>query len=39
MAGLTTAFSKEANRTAVLDATTPETLWKALSKATRYTIK
>jgi len=39
MAGLTTAFSKEANRAAVLDATTPETLWKALSKATRYTIK
>jgi len=39
MAGLTTAFSKEANRTAMLDATTPEDLWKALSKATRYTIK
>ena len=39
MAGLTTTFLKEQNRTALMAATTPEQLWKALTKATRYTVK
>lgn len=39
MAGLTEAFLKEANRTALIEAETPAALWKALVKATRYTIK
>ncbi len=39
IAGLTEAFLKEANRTALIDADTPTALWKALLKATRYTIK
>ena len=39
MAGVTEAFRKEANRAATLEATTPEALWKALTKATRYTVK
>ncbi len=39
MAGLTETFLKAQNRTALMAATTPEQLWKALTKATRYTIK
>ena len=39
MSGLTETFLKEQNRQAILDAETPELLWKALCKATRYTIK
>ena len=39
MSGLTEAFLKEQNRKAVLDAKTPGDLWKALTKATRYSIK
>ena len=39
MSGLTGTFAKEANRAALMAATTPEELWKALTKATRYTIK
>lgn len=39
MSGLTESFLKEANRKALLAAETPQALWKALTKATRYTIK
>jgi mannitol/fructose-specific phosphotransferase system IIA component (Ntr-type) len=39
MAGLTETFLKEQNREALLLAETPEQLWKALVKATRYSIK
>lgn len=39
IAGLSEAFTKEANQKAALEAETPEALWKALTKATRYTIK
>jgi len=39
MSGLTEAFIKEQNREALMQAETPEQLWKALTKATRYTIK
>lgn len=39
MAGLTETFLKEQNRAALLAAQTPEQLWKALTKATRYSIK
>ena len=39
MAGLTQAFSKEANRKAVLEAEDAAALWKALQKATRATVK
>jgi mannitol/fructose-specific phosphotransferase system IIA component (Ntr-type) len=39
IAGLTEAFLKEANRKALISAETPKDLWKALTKATRYTIK
>ncbi len=39
MAGLTETFMKAQNREALLAAETPEQLWKALVKATRYTIK
>ncbi len=39
MSGLTAAFSKEPNRDLMLAASTPEELWKALTKSTRYTIK
>ena len=39
MAGLTQAFSKEANRKALLDAKDEAALWKALQKATRATVK
>ena len=39
ISGLTEAFLKEANRKALLAAETPTALWKALTKATRYTIK
>lgn len=39
MSGLTETFLKEQNRDALLAAETPEQLWKALTKATRYTIK
>lgn len=39
MAGLAQAFSKEANRKAVLEAKDSAALWKALQKATRLTVK
>ena len=39
LAGLVDPFSKEPNRKAALAAETPEALWKALTKATRYSIK
>jgi mannitol/fructose-specific phosphotransferase system IIA component (Ntr-type) len=39
LAGLTETFLKQANRDALLAAETPEQLWKALLKATRYSIK
>lgn len=39
MAGLTQAFSKAANRDAVLAAADGTALWKALTKATRTTVK
>lgn len=39
LSGLTETFMKEQNRTALLEAETPARLWKALTKATRYTIK
>ena len=39
MAGLTQAFSKPANRNAVLAAADSTALWKALVKATRTTVK
>lgn len=39
LAGLTEAFMKAQNREALLAAETPTALWKALAKATRYTIK
>lgn len=39
MAGLTEAFLKEANRQALIAAEAPDALWKALVKATRYTVK
>ena len=39
MSGLTQAFSKEANRKALLDAKDGKALWKALQKATRTTVK
>lgn len=39
MAGLTESLLKEQNREALLSADTPALLWKALSKATRYTVK
>ncbi len=39
IAGLTEAFLKDANRAALLEAETPNALWKALTKVTRYTIK
>jgi len=39
MAGLTETFLKEQNRESLLMAETPEQLWKALVKATRYSIK
>ncbi len=39
MSGLTETFLKEQNREALLLAETPEQLWKALTKATRYSIK
>lgn len=39
IAGLTEAFLKEPNRRALINAETPRDLWKALTKATRYTIK
>jgi len=39
IAGLTESFLKAPNRTALMAATTPEQLWKALTKATRYTVK
>ncbi len=39
MAGLTESFLKEANREALLAAETPEALWKALVKTTRYSVK
>lgn len=39
MAGISEAFRKESNRTAALEADTPEALWRVLAKATRYTVK
>ncbi len=39
MAGLTESLLKEPNREALLAADSPALLWKALSKATRYTVK
>ena len=39
MAGLTQAFSKEANRKAIVSAADSAALWKALQKATRTTVK
>ena len=39
MAGLTQAFEKPANRAAVLEAKDAASLWKALQKATRATVK
>ena len=39
LAGLSESFTKEANRKMALDADTPEALWKALTKASRYTVK
>lgn len=39
MSGLTETFLKEQNREMILAAETPEQLWKALTKATRYSIK
>ncbi len=39
MSGLTETFLKEQNREALLVAETSEQLWKALTKATRYSIK
>ena len=39
IAGLTESFLKAPNRTALMAATTPEQLWKALTKATRYSVK
>ena len=39
MSGLMQAFSKEANRKAVLGAADAPALWKALQKATRTTVK
>ena len=39
MSGLTGTFLKEQNREMILAAETPEQLWKALTKATRWSIK
>ncbi len=39
VAGLSDAFLKPANRTGLLAATTQDQLWKALVKATRYSVK
>ena len=39
VAGLSEAFLKPVNRTGLLGATTRDQLWKALVKATRYTVK
>ena len=39
MAGLAQSFAKEANRKAVLEAKDAASLWKALQKATRTTVK
>ena len=39
MSGLTETFLKEQNREAILSSETSEQLWKALTKATRYSIK
>ena len=39
MAGLAQAFNKPANRDAAFAATSPAALWKALSRATRATVK
>lgn len=39
LAGLTESFMKDISRQALLDAETPEALWKALTRATRYTVK
>lgn len=39
MSGLSQSFSKESNRTAVISASDSASLWKALQKATRTTVK
>ena len=39
MSGLTESLLKEANRESLLTADSPALLWKAITKATRYTVK
>lgn len=39
IAGLTEAFMKAPNRSAIISATDQESLWKALIKATKYSVK
>ena len=39
MAGLSQTFAKDANRKAVMEAKDPPSLWKALQKATRTSVK
>lgn len=39
LAGLAESYTKESNRKAALEAKSPEELWKALAKATRWTVK
>jgi len=39
LAGLTESFQKKENRDKLLDADTPEKLWKALAATTRSTVK
>ena len=39
LAGVSESYSRETNRKAALEAKTPEALWKALTKATRFTVK
>lgn len=39
ISGISESAGKEANREALMSADSPEALWKALTKATRYTVK
>ena len=39
VSGLAESFAKQQNRAAILSASDQDSLWKALTKATRYTIK
>lgn len=39
LAGLVDSYTKDTNRKAALDAKSPELLWKALVKATRFSVK